>query len=522
MNLDAAYQKLDALDLSHASSVINSSWQAPREITSSLPDAPRFEPHCLLLGVLGEFVMDQADLIRCPPDYIAATLMVTLGSVIGARCAVKPKRRTDWIITPNLYGAIVGEPSSRKTPASDTIVKILRGLEAREAQQQEAAIRDYEAEMAAFEARRNAVNSLMKKAATGKGNREEMDKAIADLKTLVEPQPPQQRRFIVNDSTVAKLGDILVHNPQGLLVFCDEITGLIASWDKEGNEADRAFYLMAHNGTGSYTIDRVSRGSLFIDNLCLSLMGGIQPELLERYLTEMANSLDNNGRFQRFQMLVYPEAVQWQWVDRYPVKGTREYVRDLLETLAYFNPVEQEANPANDFIKLPYFHFDDVAIEIFRDWSTALHQNIAQEDNPLMKQHYGKYEKLFCALTLILHLAAENKGDIGEDCAMMAAAWCEYLAGHARRVYGLLETARVKTAQTLCRHLRKGKLPDHFTARDVLRKGWAGLSSNMEDEKALDMLESFGWVTSYQTDHEGAGRPTTRYAINPLITRGQS
>jgi hypothetical protein len=37
--------------------------------------------------------------------------------VIGARCAIKPKRRDDWIVTPNLFGGVVGDPSSKKTPA---------------------------------------------------------------------------------------------------------------------------------------------------------------------------------------------------------------------------------------------------------------------------------------------------------------------------------------------------------------------------------------------------------------------
>ena len=47
----------------------------------------------------------------CSPDYVAAALIVGLGSVIGARCAIKPKRRDDWIVTPNLFGGVVGDPS---------------------------------------------------------------------------------------------------------------------------------------------------------------------------------------------------------------------------------------------------------------------------------------------------------------------------------------------------------------------------------------------------------------------------
>ena len=71
----------------------------------------------LLPKALADFVLDEADRMPCSPDYIAAVLVVCLGSVIGARCGLKPKRRDDWIVVPNLWGGIVGDPSSKKSPA---------------------------------------------------------------------------------------------------------------------------------------------------------------------------------------------------------------------------------------------------------------------------------------------------------------------------------------------------------------------------------------------------------------------
>ena len=97
---------------------------------------------------------------------------------------------------------------------------------------------------------------------------------------------------------------------------------------------------------------------------------------------------------------------------------------------------------------------------------------------------------------------------------MRAAAWCEYLASHARRVYGSVEAARVNTAKALARHIAKGKLPDHFSVRDVHRKGWGGLKTAAEAETALAVLEDHGHVRSYEAS-EGTGRPTIRYQINP-------
>lgn len=68
--------------------------------------APEFDAGVLLPKALADFVLDEADRMPCSPDYIAAVLVVCLGSVIGARCGLKPKRRDDWIVVPNLWGAL--------------------------------------------------------------------------------------------------------------------------------------------------------------------------------------------------------------------------------------------------------------------------------------------------------------------------------------------------------------------------------------------------------------------------------
>jgi hypothetical protein len=346
-----------------------------------------------------------------------------------------------------------------------------------------------------------------------------MNAAIADLKSLQPPEEPRQRRFKSNDATIEKLGDLLVHNPQGLMVCRDELVGLWASWEQQGREGDRSFYLEGWNGTNSFSIDRIGRGSLRIENFCISIFGTVQPELLERYLAGIANSLSNDGSVQRFQVLVYPNAVAWEWRDRPPVKGAREAVRDLFDRLAVFDPLQDGAESQNDFIKLPHFCFDDEAQEIFIQWCTELHTvHIANEQNPFMQQHLGKFEKLFCSIALILHLAEGPIGPVTATSALRAAAWCEYLTGHARRIYGLIESAKVSVARMVSRRIAEGKLDDGFTVRDLVRKQWSGISTNLQAEAALAILEEHAHVQSQESGNT-LGRPTVHYYINPKIKK---
>src|SRR5438067_2294124 len=77
----------------------------------------------------------------------------------------------------------------------------------------------------------------------------------------------RERRYWTQDSTVEKLGIRLQDNPRGLLIVRDELSGWLHGLEKQGREGDRQFYLEAWNGTGSFTVDRIERGTLHIPAL---------------------------------------------------------------------------------------------------------------------------------------------------------------------------------------------------------------------------------------------------------------
>lgn len=514
MNLDRAFARVDALQQSPTH------WADPRPITTDLPPAPVFDAGVMLPAPLATFVLDEADRMSAAPDYVATALLVALGSVIGTQCAIKPKRRDDWLVTPNLYGGVVGEPSAKKSPTVGTVMRFLDGLEAKEVANLAELSNLFSAEMAVYDAVEGSIKADLKRAVSGKRDPEKLLAAQQDLEQLERPQEPQPRRFKSNDATVEKLADLLSRNPHGLLVCRDELMGLLTSWERDGREGDKAFYLEGWNGTGSFSVDRIGRGSQYIKNLCISVFGGIQPDLLGRYLSGLVNGLDNDGRIQRFQVMVYPEQPAWKWCDRYPVEGAREAVRDLFCRLAYLDAAHIGATPADDFVKLPHLVFSEDSQEVFIEWATELNsQRIPHEANPLMQQHLGKFEKLFCAVALILHLVDGGQGPVNIDSALRAAAWCEYLEGHARRIYGLVEVSKVSTAKLLARRIQEGKLQQGFTARDVAKKGWAGIKNSADAEAALAILEEQAWVIGVEDAPDG-GRPTTRYRINPKAKGG--
>jgi len=220
----------------------------------------------------------------------------------------------------------------------------------------------------------------------------------------------------------------------------------------------------------------------------------------------------------------YPNPRRWEWRDRSPNKAARDAAYAVFETLADFDPLAWGAAPVDDFVKFPWFCFDEEAQAVFIEWSEDLHrERMPSEDEPIIRQHLAKFDKLFPALALILHLVEGTadgvRSPVNKEAALRAAAWCEFLEAHARRCYGLLKDDGLRAAQALAAKLERGVLKDGFTLRDVRRNQWRNLTADETIQAALDWLEDEDWLHSEITGGTGpgSGRRTVRYRIHPAI-----
>src|ERR1700740_2878835 len=141
--------------------------------------------------------------------------------------------------------------------------------------------------------------------------------------------------------------------------------------------------------------------------------------------------------------------------------------------------------------------------------------------------HFSKYRSLMPSLALLFSLADGNMETVDVEHSKQAAKWCEYLRGHAERIYSVQADPDLSAALALKRRLEKGLLGDQggtFTIRDLYRKGWAGLSTPDRARAALEKLEEYHWVRREERKSEAArarlingGRPSEIYVINPAV-----
>ncbi|RYG87442.1 MAG: DUF3987 domain-containing protein, partial [Alphaproteobacteria bacterium] len=248
---------------------------APGPLETALLPVPRLTVDMLPAALRG-WLHDAAVRTSVPLEYVAAPAIIALAGALGRKVGIRPKRFDHWTVVPVLWGACVGRPGTLKTPATAEGFRHLNRLEVDARTEYDAALKKHSMLSSVQESRKKAVKSKLDQAAKKNASNEAMMQIINDADAEAEEEPVC-RRYIVNDTTVEKLGELLKENAQGLVMFRDELTSFFRSLDKQGHEADKGFYLQAWNGTGAYTYHRIGRGTVVIPAPCVSLYGTIQP-----------------------------------------------------------------------------------------------------------------------------------------------------------------------------------------------------------------------------------------------------
>jgi hypothetical protein len=236
--------------------------------------APPF-PVDALPDVLRAYVEGRARIMGADPCALAWAALSACSAALDGRTRLRMKRHDQsWMVPPSLWVALIGEPSTKKTPIFQETWAPLQAL-------QTVAVRAYMDQVATW-------------------------KRLPKAERETVPPPPPPRRLISNDATIESLQNILASQDRGVAMMFDELASFIGGMDKYSNNgrggSERAFFLRAYTG-GPHIVDRVSRGIVSLDNLLITICGGIQPDRLAAF-----KDLMDDGLWQRFLPIVTPVA----------------------------------------------------------------------------------------------------------------------------------------------------------------------------------------------------------------------
>lgn len=491
---------------------IESIWPDPTPLPSKLLAVDPCYPEMLPTG-FRRWGVDIASRMNVPLDFVAIPAMIAAGSLIGKRIGIRPEINTDWTEVANLWGVIVGPPGAMKSPAVAEAFAPLRQFEAAAATNYEREKEDYDRQQWFFEAQeKQARGSIMSRLKDPEDGAVKFD-ALNLHRELGPPEPPVQKRFIVNDATPEKLGELCRSNPMGMMYHRDELLSLFKDLEQEEKATGRAFMMTAWSGQDAYTFDRIGRGTVRIDSVNLSVFGTTQPSKLTAYLQNSLRSYDD-GMCQRLQLLAWPDCgSSFVDCDRRRDQEAREMAIRCYQSLQCIDPHDRECQ-IDPFGGVPFLRFEPDAQKHFKRWREKLEAKVRDPDiSPALQSHFAKYRGLAPRLALIWHLASEGYGPVSLEAWEMAQLWMGYLTSHAERAYGAVDTDKTDIAERIMRRVTKGDLPAAFTARDVYKNCWSGLKDRENVERGLKMLTDFDWLSADR--RQTGGLPKVMYTPNP-------
>jgi hypothetical protein len=182
------------------------------------------------------FVLEAADALGVDLALVAGPCLAALAGCIGNRRRIVIKEGS-WREACVLWIATVMRSGGKKTPTNSLVLEHLHELEAAE------------------------IEETARRAQSEK------------------PEPA--KRLLVSDITIEGLLSVHARAPLGLLLHRDELAGWLRSFNqyKGGKGSDAQVWTELHQGNPCL-IDRKGSGTLSVPRAAVSIVGGVQPELL--------------------------------------------------------------------------------------------------------------------------------------------------------------------------------------------------------------------------------------------------
>lgn len=242
---------------------------------------------------LSAFGKDRARSLGVNSDAITAAAVAVVGSLIPATNRLQMyQNRSSWSVLCVLWTALVGDPGSAKSAA----VKAALAFAAPVNKNWSAA---FAREMAEYD---RAELSFSTRTSKKKKAEAPVDEEQHPADVVEKPSPPKSRSKISNDSTTEAIVTRLAESPEiaPLIQYSDELSGWLGGMDayRAKGSKDRALWLEAKEGA-PYRVDRQGRGSVEAPHLAVSIIGGIQDDLIAR----LAPDLETDGLLQRFALV---------------------------------------------------------------------------------------------------------------------------------------------------------------------------------------------------------------------------
>jgi hypothetical protein len=238
--------------------------------------APPLRPE-LLPEVLRQWVFDCAERIGCAPDFPAMAALTAAASLVGIGYRMLPKQLdTSWVVVVNLWGLLVGLPSSKKTPGMRAGLGPFKRIEDRIKANYKRDLARAQPELKRYKAAQKKLERSIADFDLDRANEiiPAQNSEYERLTEAIRQATPINEKLSTNDVTIEKLILEMVDSPNGIMIVRDELNGLFSSFTQKGHEQDRSFYLTAFEGDQDWDGGRITRGDFNPAIVKAAIIGG--------------------------------------------------------------------------------------------------------------------------------------------------------------------------------------------------------------------------------------------------------
>jgi hypothetical protein len=231
---------------------------------------------------------------------------------------------------------------------------------------------------------------------------------------------------VTSDATTEALAAMFQH-AKGLALVKDEIVGWVKSMDqyRGGKGADRQHFLSFWSRQ-PVKVDRKNATPIIASRPCLSVAGGIQPDLL----ADLADAAQREDGFLDRLLWSWPLGVPDRWTEDCVQPATVQAVDDVFKRL-HERPIGSEPIVVR---------FSPAARALWRDWYQEHTDELARPDFPRrLRGPWAKLPSQAARLAFVLHLLWEpDESELSDTTLGRALDLVAYFKTHAKRVYARL------------------------------------------------------------------------------------
>ena len=389
--------------------------------------------------------------LNYPVNYTAASMLLAAAVAIGNSKVLRVK--SEWIVKPIFFMALIGEPGSLKTHPINFALKPFERTDAFTLSKYEKELDDY---------RHNALTEKREK--------------------------PKARQHIIKDFTFESIEKVLKANPNGICVHADELKGWIESFNKyRSGGGDLEQWLSLFNGLPLVVNRKSLDDVIYVNNPYVSVIGSMQPGVLEKVFK---GEKKENGFLSRILFVNNSSAnmpLFWKGEDL-PITAGSDW-----ESILY--SIMESSKPYNETRIPKEYCFDNIAWELMMCW-----QNDKERDLSLLGENHEieifrkiqDYALRFCLPIHSLRVVTQEIDETGQiDCVTVTKAIeiAEYFYHTAREIHKFICNGDFEDSKVFYRFL--DTLPLSFTTAQAMEVGRSMGISPRTIYRYLD-VEKFG------------------------------